>query len=119
MFNGLHWLIVSLAILIPAQPQYVVEIGNVQLAQSLPAVVRDPAGEPLPGVLVEEFNSDWKESLRSTTTDVAGVFKFAPSKGRNVYHFQLRLNGFNPLRVRVRVDPKRGKELQLQLELAT
>jgi len=123
MVNRLRWFVASFLFLVPfhvhAQGVAIIEIENVQLARSLAAVVHDRTGHPLPSVLVEERTSDWKESLRSTQTDASGAFTFAPVKGRDLYYFQLTLKGFNPLRVRVKVDRKRGKELQLHLELST
>jgi hypothetical protein len=106
------------AVPVSLDAQYSVEIENVQLARSLAGVVVDFSGAPIPRVLVEEFSPDWKESLRSTMTDAKGSFAFSPVKDRNVYYFQLRLNGFNPLRVRVKVARKRGRELRLTLEVA-
>jgi len=102
-----------------AQGVSIIEYQNVQLARSLAAVVYDPGHFPMAGVLVEEFSPDWEKSLRSTRTDAAGGFTFAPVKGRAVYYLQLRMEGFNPLRVRVKVDPKRGKDLQLKMVLST
>jgi hypothetical protein len=122
MFNRLFWLSFSFLFLVPIHlsSQYAtIEIAEVQLARSLGAVVQDANGSPIPGVLVEEFSSDWKESLRSTKTDTSGGFTFAPEKGRGVYYLQLRMNGFDPLRVRVKLDAKRGKSLQLKMEVAT
>ena len=97
----------------------IIEIEKVQLATSLAAVVTDITGTRMPGVLVEEFSSNWKQSLRSTKTDAKGRFTLAPVKGRDVYYPQLRMNGFDPLRVRVKIDPKEGKNLRLTLEIAT
>jgi hypothetical protein len=122
MFNRLLWLCVSFMFLVPIHlhAQYqIVEIEKVQLATSLAAVVTDIMGSPMPGVLVEECSSDWKQSLRSTKTDAKGGFTLAPVKGRDVYYLQLSMNGFDPLRVRVKIDPKRGKNLRLKLEIAT
>lgn len=123
MVNRLRWFVAGFLFLVPshahAQGVSIIEIEKVQLARSLAAVVRDPANHPIPGVLVEELSSDWKESLRSTKTDAAGRFTFAPVNGRDVYYLQLTLNGFDPLRVRVKVDPKRGKKLRLKMELGT
>jgi hypothetical protein len=120
---GLLLLAASLPCLLPApvgaQGVTTVEIENVQLVRSLTGVVHDAAGSPMPGVLVEELSSDWKESLRSTRTDAAGVFRFSRVKGRDIYHFQLRTKAFNPLRVRVKVDRFRGKKLDLQMEVST
>ncbi len=123
MIARLLSLVGSFLFLVPAcvraQGVSVIEYQNVQLARSLAAVVHDPADFPMPGVLVEEFTSDWKESLRSTNTDAAGGFTFAPVKGRAVYYLQLTMKGFNPLRVRVKVDPKRGKDLRVKMVLST
>ena len=122
MFNRFLWLSFSFLFFVPIHlsAQYqTIEIEKVQLARSLAAMVLDPTGPPIPGVLVEEFSSDWKESLRSTRTDATGGFTFAPVKGRDVYFLELRINGFDPLRVRVKIDPKQGKNLRLKLELAT
>jgi hypothetical protein len=122
MLNRLLWLLFSFLFLVPIQlyAQYAtIEIEKVQLARSLAAVVLDPAGYPIPGVLVEEFSSDWKQSLRSTKTNTTGGFTFAPVKGRDVYYLQLRIDGFDPLRLRVKIDHKQGKNLRLKLELAT
>jgi hypothetical protein len=102
-----------------AQGVAIIEIQNVQLVRSLAAMVHDSAGLPMAGVLVEEFNSDWKEPLRSTKTNAAGSFTFPSVKDRDVYYLQLTMKNFNPLRIRVKVDPKRGKELQLKMEVST
>jgi hypothetical protein len=123
MINRLVWIVSGLLFLFPtyfhAQGVSIIEYEKVQLARSLAAVVHDPTGSPNPGVLVEECSSDWKESLRSTKTDSAGGFTFVPVKGRSVYYLQLRMNGLNPLRVRVKLDSKHGKNLQLTVEVAT
>jgi hypothetical protein len=110
-------LLVAPAIL-DAQGMAIIEIQNVQLANSVAAVVRDRLGSPMAGVLVEEFSADWKESLRSTKTNAEGRFTFAPIKRRKIYNLQLRMDGFNPLRVHMKVDPNRGKELQLEMNVA-
>lgn len=122
MFNRLRWLCLSFNFLmpIPVHAQYqIIEIEKVQLASSLAAVVTDITGSRMPGVMVEEFSSDWKQSLRSTKTDAKGRFALASVKGRDIYYLQLRIDGFDPLRVRVKLDPKRGKHLRLKLEIAT
>jgi hypothetical protein len=104
---------------LPLQGRSTIEIGNVQVTRSLDATVHDTAGLAMPGVLVEEVTSDWKKSIRSTTTNAAGAFAFAPVKGRTVYYFQLSFYAYNPLRVRVKLDDKRGKELQLKMVPST
>ena len=122
MFNRLLWVSFGFIFLAPIDlhAQYqIIEIEKVQLATSLAAVVTDITGSPMPGVLVEEFSSDWKQSLRSTKTDAKGGFTLVSVKGRDVYYLQLRMNGFDPLRVRVKIDPKQGKNLRLKLKIAT
>lgn len=121
MFNRILCLCICFLFLVPvlhAQSQ-IIEIEKVQLAGSLAAMVTDPAGSPMPGVLVEEFTSDWKQALRSTKTDAKGGFTFAPVRGRDLYYLQLKIDGFDPLRVRMKIDPKQSKKLRLKLELAT
>jgi hypothetical protein len=123
MITRLVWLIAGFLFFAPAylhaQGVITVEIQNVQLVRSLAGVVHDPADSPMASVLVEERSPDWKEPLRSTKTDAAGKFALAPIKGRGLYYLQLTMKGFNPLRVRVRVDPKRGKELRVSMEFST
>jgi hypothetical protein len=97
----------------------VVELADVQLAKSLSAVVQDPRGSAVSKVLVEEFSPDWKTLLRTTTTDERGKFWLAEVPGRKIYYMQLSSPGFDPLRVRVQVDRKRGRNLELKLTIAT
>jgi hypothetical protein len=93
-------------------------LKRVQVSRSLAAVALDPAGCPIPGVLIEEFSSDWKELLRSTKANEEGRFSFAPVKKRKIYYLQLRKDGFNPLRIRMKVDTNLGKELKLEMKIA-
>ena len=121
-FTRIVWLLASFLFLAPIHLYgqcATIEIEDVQVVRSVAAVVHDPTGSPIPGVSVEEFGSDWKESLRSTKTDTAGGFTFAPATGRGICYLQFRMNGFNPLRVRLKLDPERGKNLQLKMEVAT
>lgn len=90
-----------------------------QLARSLAGVVTDMKGTRMADVLVEEFSSDWTRPIRSTKADAKGGFTFAPVEGRDVYLLQLKLDNFDPLRVRVKIDRKQGKNLLLKLEIAT
>jgi hypothetical protein len=122
MFTRIVWLLASFLFLAPIHlygQNATIEIEDVQGVRSVAAVVHGPTGSPIPGVSVEEFSSAWKESLRSTKTDTAGGFTFAPATARGIYYLQFRMNGFNPLRVRLKLDPKRGKNLQLKMEVAT
>lgn len=96
-----------------------VEISNLQLANSVSATVQDRTGNPVPRVTVEEYDAGWKQPLRSTRSDGAGKFSFAPVAGRKIYYLQLSAPGFNPLRVRVRLIRRHRPSLALQLEIAT
>jgi hypothetical protein len=97
----------------------VIELADVQSAKSLSAVIQDPTGFPLAKVLVEEFSSDWKTLLRTTATDKHGRFSLATEQRRNIYYIQLSSPGFDPLRVRIQVDRKGGRNLELKLVIAT
>jgi Carboxypeptidase regulatory-like domain len=95
-----------------------VEIGDVQVAPTISAVVGEPSGEPLKNCVVEEFDPGWTNVLRSTRTDSAGVFSFAPLNARKLYYIQVSYPGTNPLRFRLMIR-KRAKQLRLQMELST
>jgi hypothetical protein len=97
----------------------IVERADLPLANSLSADVQDPVGSPLANVLVQEFSPDWKTVLRTSATDNHGRFSLASIGDRKIYCLQLSTPGFDPLRVRVRVDRKRGTSLKLKLVIAT
>lgn len=96
-----------------------VEISNLQLANSVSAIVQDRTGHPVPKVIVEEYDAGWKQPLRSTTSDGTGRFSFAPVTGRKIYYLQLSAPGLNPLRVRIRLVRRHRPSLTLQLVVAT
>lgn len=97
----------------------IVELADLQVSSSSSVTVEGPTSEPLGNVVVDEFSSDWKTILCSTKTNAAGVFSLVQVRGRRIHHLQLSAPGFNPQRVRVKVDSKRGKHLKLKLTLAT
>lgn len=101
-----------------AQGYSTIEIGNVQSVRFLAAIVQDQQGVPIEGVAVQELGPGWKGLLASTKTDATGAFAFPPIKNHEIYYFELRKDGFDPLRVRVKVDRKRGKLLKLQMTVA-
>jgi hypothetical protein len=96
-----------------------IELADVQLVKSLSAVVQDPVGSRLTNVLVQEFSPDWKTVLRTSATDDHGTFSLANVQGRKIYCLQLSTPGFDPLRLRVQVNRKRGANLKLKLTIAT
>ena len=97
----------------------IVEIRNIRFSPTGTITVTDPLDSPLPGAKVEEMSSDWKEVLSSTETDDKGGFALVPIRGHKIYFLQISCHNFNPLRVRVEISLKKGKELRLQLEVAT
>jgi hypothetical protein len=62
---------------------------------------------------------EWNTSLRTTKTDSKGRFTLASVTTRDVYYLQLACKAFNPLRVRMRIDPKRGTDVRLKLTPST
>ena len=97
----------------------IVEIGDIQTARSLSATVTDVQEFPIEGVLVEEMSPGWKTSLRTTKTDSEGRFTLAPVRARDVYYLQLTYKTFNTLRVRMRIDAKRGTDVRLKMTPST
>ena len=96
-----------------------IELGDVQWAKSLGAMIQDSTGAPARKAVVEEFDADWKTVLRSGSTDTDGKFSFTPLAGRKIYFIQISAPGFDPLRFRLQVDTKDGVSLRLKLTRAT
>jgi hypothetical protein len=123
MFRSAIWLAVLYTILGPAHldPQgvSVIEVADIQVARTLSAGISDHAHSPIEGALVEEMSPNWETRLRNTRTDSKGRFTLTTVKGRRVCYFKIMRDGFDPLRIRVRVDTKRGTDLQLQMIRAT
>ena len=119
-FLSLATIVGLLCLPLKMDAQYqVIELADLQLVKSLSAVVEDPAGSPLTSVLVQEFSSDWKTVLRTSATDSHGKFSLTSVQGRKIYFLQLSTPGFDPLRLRIQVDRKRGANLELKLTIAT
>jgi hypothetical protein len=95
-----------------------VEIGKIQIARALTGTIVDPSGSALPGVQVLEVSSDWKTVLRTTTTDGSGNWLLAPVPKQQIYYLRFIANGFNPLQVRVELNPRKGKNLRFKLPIA-
>lgn len=102
-----------------AQGVSIIEYGDVQVVAELAGVVHDPADAPMAGVLVEEFGSDWKSALRSTKTDEQGRFAMTTVQDRKTYFLQFSFRNCNPIRLRVKVDAKHGKQLQVKMVNST
>jgi hypothetical protein len=103
---------------VPAQYQ-TIELADTQVANSVGAIVQDPNGSAIPGASVAEFAASWKTVLRSTSTDIDGRFSFNRVRSRDVYFIQISARGFDPLRFRLKLDPKHGISLRLKLTVAT
>jgi|SRR5215469_13197931 len=113
-------LVALIVIPMRSEAQYqVIELADVQLANSLGATIQDSTGAPVPKAVVQEFSADWKTVLRQASTDTHGRFSFAQAKGRTIYLIQISAPGFDPLRFRLQVDAKRGASLKLKLTVAT
>jgi hypothetical protein len=118
-FLSLATIVGLLCLPLKMDAQYqVIELADLQLVKSLSAVVEDPAGS-LTNVLVQEFSPDWKTVLRTSATDSHGKFSLTSVQGRKIYFLQLSTPGFDPLRLRIQVDRKRGANLELKLTIAT
>ena len=92
---------------------------NIHLAPSLSAVIIDSEGSPIKGVVVEETGENWTGLLRTTTSDASGRFTFEPVKGRKIYYFIFKSDGFHWMEYRMKVNPLHWKTLKLLMEVAT
>jgi hypothetical protein len=130
VFISLHWriqkkLLLGVLILGCCLPlglsaqNTVVEWARIQKIKSLSGWVHDPSGAPVPSVRVQEFGPGWETSLRESKTDENGNFSLPPVPGRKIYYLQFSVDGFNPVRLRVQLDAKRGVGLKVELPIAT
>jgi hypothetical protein len=102
-----------------ADPQWTHVIEEVQVSNSLSAVVVDPDDSPREGIVVEEMTADWSRVLRTTKTDASGTFRLEPVKGRKVYFIRISDPVMQRTEFRMRVDKKHGKPIKIQMEFAT
>jgi hypothetical protein len=98
--------------------QEIVEYTKVFRVRSMQGEVKDPSGAGVPGVTVQEMDKDWKATLRKTKTDDRGRFEFAGS-GQGVHYLQFKSDGFNQVRMKVRIARWRAKKLIVRLPVAT
>ena len=123
MISRILWIVGSFFVCLPislhAQGVSTIEYKDVQVVLSLAGVAYDPAASPMAGVLVEEFSSDWKLALRSTESNQQGHFVMPPVKGRKIYFLQFSFRNCNPIRMRVKVDSRHGKELRIEMVNST
>ncbi len=123
MAGSTIWMALFFLLLSPAgshsQGVTIVEIGDIKIVRSLSAIVTNVNEFPMEGVLVEEMSPGWKTCLRTTKTDSKGSFMLAPVKARDIYYIQLTYKTFNPLRVRMRIDPKHGTDVRLKMTPST
>ena len=93
------------------------------VVRSVYGTVRDPAGEPIPGVLIEVFDNGVaildkgtleerrakQHKIVEVTTAKDGKFTL-PALASGKYELQLRKDNFNVLSVIVTVDTQHGKK---------
>ena len=96
-----------------------IEIEKPQSAKLVGGIVTDPSGAAVPDVIVEERSQDWETVLRSTETDKNGRFKFPATPKKAVYYLQFLRSGFDPLRIKLRLDKKATSPLILKMWIAT
>lgn len=96
-----------------------IEIEKPQLSKSVRGLVTDPVGTVVSGVSVEEWTPGWKKFVRATRTDRNGRFSFQPERGKAIYYLQFRSMGFDPLRLKLKLDPKGKAHITIKLVVAT
>ena len=96
-----------------------VVIANVQVSTNLGGVVVDPSGAPLPEVQVVETTPDGKTTLRSAVTDDNGKWSLPPVTGKKLYYLHFVMKNFNPVELRLKLNPRKGKPLVVKLPLST
>ena len=103
-----------------ATAQYqLIEIEKPQLSKSVGGLVTDPVGTVVSGVSVEEWTAGWKKFVRATHTDNNGRFYLQPEQGKTIYYLQFQSPGFDPLRLKLKVDPEAKPGITVKMLLAT
>jgi len=96
----------------------IVEYAKVRDVGSLAGVVSDPVGAPIAEVRTCEMSGDWKTELACTTTDAQGHWALPSVTQSNVHQIQFVKDGFNQVRVRVRLK-RNAKPLTIDMPVAT
>ena len=99
--------------------QETIEYATVRNAATLSGVVSDETGAAIPQVRVFEMSDDWSAQLRSTTTDAQGRWSLSPTIMGATYRIQFIKDGFNRVRIRVKVTKHRAKPLVVEMPVAT
>jgi hypothetical protein len=94
-----------------------VQLSNLQRSRNPTITIVDPNGSAIGGAAVEKCKQNWRSCLRIGLTDAHGKFQLPLEKSQQFITIRKEL--FNPLQFRVQIDATRGKNLILQLQVAT
>jgi hypothetical protein len=81
-------------------------IETPQPAQHVEGVVLDTLGAPISEMIVSDCDEKWAATLRSTTTDTKGHFRFSEEPGKTLYYLRFDHPSFNPLGLKLKLDKK-------------
>jgi hypothetical protein len=88
-------------------------------ARSLAGIVVDPSGGTVPGVVIEDCDSTFKQVLDSTTTDANGHFIFPHAKAGTTHFLRVSHYGFDPMQITVELGHFAKGGLTIRLYIAT
>lgn len=99
------------------QSQETIRVDAEIRSRSLSGVVVDPSGSKAPKVLVERVAPGWGKRITAVLTDSKGQFAFARTIP-GTYFLRFSKSGFNTMLLKVKVSPKLGSKLLVELKLS-
>jgi hypothetical protein len=88
-------------------------------ARHLSGVVTDIAGQPIPGAVVEDCDSHFKQVLTSTRTDANGQFSFSNVKYGSKHYLNVRYPAFDLDHHTVTISMFAKSKLRIRLHVGT
>jgi len=102
------------------QPQIVLmTVDEPFQSQKLAGTVVDATGASVMGVLIEDCDSTFKHVKRSAWTDEDGHFALRRGRNGTTHFLRVSRDGFDPMRITVRLRRSAALDLKIQLRVAT
>ena len=96
-----------------------IEYAKTFSVRHLAGVVRDLRGAVVSNVKVEVCNVGWSDCFATTTTGPNGAFFFPNPPSQKLYYVRMSADGFDPLRMKVRLRAFGHKRLAVKTYVAT
>jgi len=96
-----------------------VEYAKIRSAKVLSGSVIDQSGSAIPGVQVSEMSDEWRDLLRSTTTDAQGGWSLDPFVSGKTYCIEFAKPNFSFVRMRVKITKQGDGVVFVEMPVAS